>query len=105
MPNIQHGPTTVEVDDDGFMTRPEEWNETVALALATTEGIEELTEDHWKLMNYIRQYHAEFGVAPMVRKLCKDTGFKLKEIYRLFPSGPAQGACKVAGLEKPTGCV
>lgn len=105
MPSLTHGPITVDVDDDGFMTQPEQWNEAVAAALATTEGIGELTDDHWKLMTYIRQYHAEFGVAPMVRKLCKETGFKLKEIYSLFPSGPAQGACKVAGLEKPTGCV
>ena len=87
------------------MTQPEDWNEDVAMALASGEGLDELTDQHWKLMTYIRQYHAEYGVAPMVRKLCKETGFKLKEIYGLFPSGPAQGACKVAGLEKPTGCV
>ena len=77
----------------------------VAMVLATTEGVESLTDDHWKIMTYIREYYAQFGVAPMVRKLCKETGFKLKDIYGLFPSGPAKGACKVAGLEKPTGCV
>jgi tRNA 2-thiouridine synthesizing protein E len=105
MPELTHGDVRVEVDDDGFLVDPAQWDETVALALASTEGLDELTEDHWKLMTYIRNYHAEFGVAPMVRKLCKETGFKLKEIYQLFPSGPAKGACKVAGLEKPTGCV
>ena len=105
MPSIEHGGITVDVDNDGFMANPELWDEQVAAALATTEGITELSDDHWRLVNYIREYHAEFGVAPMVRKLCKDTGFKLKEIYTLFPSGPARGACKVAGLEKPTGCV
>ena len=105
MPELTHGGVSIEVDDDGFLVDPDQWNDTVALALASTEGLEELTDDHWKLMNYIREYHAQFGVAPMVRKLCKDTGFKLKEIYALFPSGPARGACKVAGLEKPTGCV
>jgi len=105
MPELNYDGQIIEVDDDGFMVHPEQWDETVALALASTEGLDELTEDHWKLMNYIREYHAEFGVAPMVRKLCKETGFKLKEIYQLFPSGPAKGACKVAGLEKPTGCV
>ena len=56
-------------------------------------------------MNYLRDYYQKFGIAPMVRKLCKETGFKLKYIYELFPSGPAKGACKVAGLAKPTGCV
>jgi tRNA 2-thiouridine synthesizing protein E len=105
MPSINHGGVTVDVDNDGFMASPELWDEQVAVALATTEGITELSEDHWQLVNYIREYHAEYGVAPMVRKLCKDTGFKLKQIYTLFPSGPARGACKVAGLEKPTGCV
>lgn len=105
MPTITHNGLSVAVDDDGFMVDPSEWNDAVARVLATTEDIAELTDDHWKIMNYIRQYHAEFGVAPMVRKLCKETGFKLKEMYALFPSGPAKGACKVAGLEKPTGCV
>ncbi|MEZ4388825.1 MAG: TusE/DsrC/DsvC family sulfur relay protein [Candidatus Krumholzibacteriia bacterium] len=105
MPTINHNGFSVEVDDDGFMVDPAAWNDDVALVLASTEDIVELTPDHWKIMTYIRQYHAEFGVAPMVRKLCKETGFKLKEMYALFPSGPAKGACKVAGLEKPTGCV
>ncbi|HOX27303.1 MAG TPA: TusE/DsrC/DsvC family sulfur relay protein [Candidatus Krumholzibacteria bacterium] len=105
MPRIVHGAVTVEVDDDGFLVNPAEWDDQVALALASTEGVETLTDDHWKIMNYIREYYAQFGVAPMVRKLCKETGFKLKDIYTLFPSGPAKGACKVAGLEKPTGCV
>jgi len=56
-------------------------------------------------MNYLRTYHAQFGVAPMIRKLCKETGFSLAQIYELFPAGPAKGACRVAGLPKPTGCV
>ena len=65
----------------------------------------ELTETHWKLVNYLREYYLKNNIAPMIRKLCKDTGIPLKEIYELFPSGPAKGACKVAGLPKPTGCV
>jgi TusE/DsrC/DsvC family sulfur relay protein len=77
----------------------------VAKALAETEGIADLTEDHWKVINYLRQYYQQFGIAPMIRKLCKETGFTLKQIYDLFPSGPAKGACKIAGLPKPTGCV
>jgi tRNA 2-thiouridine synthesizing protein E len=64
-----------------------------------------MTEEHWKVVRYLRNYYLEFNIAPMIRKLCKDTGFKLKKIYELFPSGPAKGACKVAGLPKPTGCV
>jgi tRNA 2-thiouridine synthesizing protein E len=96
---------SIEVDEDGFMQEPDKWDERVALALASTEGVDELTDDHWKVVHYLRDYYQQFGVAPMIRKLCKQTGFKLKEIYELFPSGPAKGACKVAGLPKPTGCV
>ena len=68
-------------------------------------GVAELTPDHWKVINMLRNYYLQFGIAPMVRKVCKETGFKLNEIYKLFPSGPAKGACKLAGLPKPTGCV
>ncbi len=95
----------VEVDEDGFMMNPEVWSEELARGLAKTEEVDELTEDHWKVINYLRNYYRDYGIAPMVRKLCKDTGFDLKQIYALFPSGPAKGACKIAGLPKPTGCV
>ena len=105
MPIFEQGDVKVEVDEDGFMEEPENWNEAIAKALATTEGVDELTEDHWKLVNYLRDYYLKFGIAPMIRKLCKETGFPLKKVYELFPSGPAKGACKVAGLSKPTGCV
>jgi len=83
MPDITLGAVSVEVDDDGFMVDPRRWNKQIARVLASTEGIDVLTDDHWAIMNYIREYYAEYGVAPMVRKLCKDTGFKLKEIYTL----------------------
>jgi dissimilatory sulfite reductase related protein len=105
MPMYSHGAVTIEVDEDGFMQHPEEWSEVIAAALAASEGVDALGEDHWKVVNYLRNYFVQFGVAPMIRKLCKETGFDLKTIYALFPSGPAKGACKVAGLPKPTGCV
>ena len=105
MPSFQAGSKTLEIDEDGFIQNPDQWDEEVAAALAKTEGVDDLTEEHWKLVKYLREYYLQFGVAPMIRKLCKDTGFKLNQIYELFPSGPAKGACKVAGLPKPTGCV
>ena len=105
MPEFTHGDITLIVDEDGFMQEPEKWSEAVAAALATTADVDDLTEDHWKVVNYLRQYYLQFGVAPMIRKLTKETGFNLKKIYDLFPSGPAKGACKVAGLPRPTGCV
>ena len=95
----------MEVDEDGFIQDPNQWDKDVAVALASTEGVDEMTENHWKVVDYVRDYYLKFGIAPMIRKLCKESGFKLKEIYNLFPSGPAKGACKVAGLPKPTGCV
>ncbi len=105
MPTVELAGKQVEVDEDGFIQQPEIWDRSIAEALAKTEGVEAMGEDHWKLVDYIRDYYQKFGIAPMVRKLCKETGFSLKYVYELFPSGPAKGACKVAGLPKPTGCV
>ncbi len=96
---------TLDVDEDGFIQQPELWNKDIALALANSDGVTELTEAHWKIINYIRDHYHQAGIAPMVRRICKDTGCSLRQIYELFPSGPAKGACKVAGLPKPTGCV
>ncbi len=105
MPFIEVNGQKIEVDEDGFLVNIDNWNEDVAEYFAKEEGVEELTEEHWKVINYLRDYFQQFGIAPMIRKLCKETGFNLKKIYQLFPSGPAKGACKVAGLPKPTGCV
>jgi TusE/DsrC/DsvC family sulfur relay protein len=99
------GGRQLEVDEDGFIQDPDLWDQAVAAALAKTEGVDQMSDEHWKVVNYLRNYYLQFQMAPMVRKLCKETGFKLNEIYELFPSGPAKGACKVAGLPKPTGCV
>jgi tRNA 2-thiouridine synthesizing protein E len=95
----------IEIDEDGFIQEPEKWSEAVAEDLAKTEDAYPMSEEHWKLVNYIRQYYLDFEVAPPIRMLCKKTGFDLKKVYELFPGGPAKGACKVAGLPKPTGCV
>ena len=93
------------LDEDGFLQEPDLWTEMVAEEFAKNEGVESLTDDHWKVINYLREYYLKNKIAPMVRRLCKETGFNVKKIYELFPSGPAKGACKLAGLPKPTGCV
>ena len=105
MPLADLGGKSLEIDEDGFIQDPDQWDEGVAKSLAETEGVTDLSEEHWKLVNYLREYYLEFNMAPMIRKLCKQTGFSLKKVYELFPSGPAKGACKLAGLAKPTGCV
>jgi dissimilatory sulfite reductase related protein len=99
------GDANIELDKDGFMIDPGLWNETVARAIAGTEGIEEMTEDHWKVVNYIREYWKGHDLAPAVRLICKDVGLGVRQIYKLYTSGPARGACRVAGLPKPDGCV
>ena len=96
----------ITLNEEGFLEQPKEWNKAVCCALAKKEeGIEELGPEHWAVIEYIRTFYLENKLAPMVRKMCQNTGFTLKHIYELFPSGPAKGACKLAGLPKPDGCV
>jgi dissimilatory sulfite reductase related protein len=97
---------TVELNEEGFMTDFSAWDETVAARLALDqEKIAALTPEHWAVIHFIRAHFQEKQLAPMVRLMCKSTGIQLKRIYELFPSGPAKGACKLAGLPKPDGCV
>jgi tRNA 2-thiouridine synthesizing protein E len=106
MPHIEVDGKRIEVNEEGFLAHPEEWNEETAGLLAKAEeGLAELTGAHWAVVKFIREYYLEKNLAPMVRKMCQATGFSLMQIYDLFPSGPAKGACKVAGLPKPDGCV
>lgn len=105
MSEIVIGEKTLQVDEEGFLQQPEVWDDDVARGFAATEGVGEMTPDHWAVVNYIREYYLENDTAPMVRKLCQATNLNLRTIYKLFPSGPAKGACKVAGLPKPDGCV
>jgi dissimilatory sulfite reductase related protein len=94
-----------EVDGDGFLQKPEIWNEEVAKLLSKSDGTGELTEKHWAIIHFIRNHWLETNMAPMIRSICQTTNVRLKEIYDMFPMGPAKGACKIAGLPKPDGCV
>jgi tRNA 2-thiouridine synthesizing protein E len=95
----------IELDENGFMTAPDLWDDGVAALLARDEGIDDLTEQHWGVVRFIREYWLEHDLAPPVRLLCKESGVTVRQIYKLFTSGPARGACRVAGLPKPDGCV
>ena len=98
--------TTVELNEHGFLVDPDQWNDEVAQALARhAEGVAQLTRQHWTVIRTIRSFYEQHGLAPLVRVICKSTGIKLKDIYGLFPSGPANGACKVAGLPSADGCI
>ncbi|MBN1479336.1 TusE/DsrC/DsvC family sulfur relay protein [candidate division KSB1 bacterium] len=95
----------VDFDDEGFMTNPDQWTEEIAKALAEEEGISELTEGHWKVINFIRNDYKEKGQPPTIRRMNKVGGIATKDLYDWFPQGPAKKAAKIAGLGKPQGCV
>ena len=105
MPTLEIDGRTFEVDGDGFLADPQIWDDDVARLIAKFDGIEEMSEKHWSIVKVIRKNWEEKGLAPMVRTICQETGVRLREIYDLFPLGPARGACRVAGLPKPDGCV
>ncbi len=98
------GNVTVDVDAEGFMTDASRWNEEIARALAKEEGIE-LTDDHFKVIHFMRKDYEENGTAPSIRRLKKVGGIPTKDLYSLFPDGPAKKAAKISGLPKPQGCV
>jgi TusE/DsrC/DsvC family sulfur relay protein len=102
---VQVGDKCVQVDKDGFMLDPALWDAAVASAIARDEGIEQMSETHWGIVNFIRSYWKERDLAPPVRLICTERGVSVREIYKLFTSGPARGACRIAGLPKPDGCV
>jgi len=100
-----------EIDEEGYLLNLDDWNENLATFMAQKEKME-LTEQHWEVIHFLREYYDEYQIAPMIRVLTKAIGKKLGEekgnnkyLYELFPEGPAKQACKYAGLPKPTGCV
>jgi TusE/DsrC/DsvC family sulfur relay protein len=97
----QQGPVvTPEVDEEGFLTKGEAWTEEVARILAQSQIAEGLSEDHWRVVNYMRQYYLEFKSVPPVRKLSRDTGISLRQLKVLFPDGLTKGACRIAGIPR-----
>jgi tRNA 2-thiouridine synthesizing protein E len=104
MPEIEFQGAKFTVSEDGFLDHLESWCPEWVQWVQKEEGIDELTDDHWKVIHVIQDYYRKNGIAPMVRILCKVTGFTQNDLYRLFPTGPSKGACKMAGLPRPTGC-
>ncbi len=102
---------SVDTDEEGYLADINDWNKDIAVALAADEDIE-LTDSHWEVIDFLREYYDEYQIAPAVRVLTKAIGKKLgkdkgnsKYLYELFPFGPAKQACKIGGLPKPTGCI
>jgi TusE/DsrC/DsvC family sulfur relay protein len=111
MPMVDIAGKEYEVDEEGYLVDLSQWNEDVAKYMAVEEKVD-LTDAHWEVVNFLREYYAEYQIAPAVRVLTKAIGKKLgpekgnnKYLYELFPYGPAKQACKIAGLPKPTGCI
>ena len=97
--------TTVDVDAEGFLTDPTQWSEGLAGEIARENGITELTPRHWQVVNYMRTTYLDTGQAPSIRSLGKQSGVPIKELYTLFPTGPAKLAAKIGGIPKPRGCI
>jgi len=95
----------LEIDEDGNLKNLTDWDKEIAMELAKQEGIEELTDRHWIVIDFMRSVYEEKGDAPSIRKLTKESGVETKELYKLFPKGPAKKAAKIAGLPKPKGCI
>jgi TusE/DsrC/DsvC family sulfur relay protein len=96
---------TVETDLEGFLLHPEEWTRELGEKIAAENGIEHLTERHWQVIEFMRNTYLERGEAPSIRTLGKASGVPIKELYQLFPKGPAKLAAKIGGIPKPRGCI
>jgi TusE/DsrC/DsvC family sulfur relay protein len=95
----------VDVDGEGFLTDAAQWNDEIAQAIAAQNGIPELTDRHWLVVRYMRDRYLQTGNAPSIRSLGKESGVPVKELYQLFPRGPAKLAAKIGGIPKPKGCI
>jgi tRNA 2-thiouridine synthesizing protein E len=105
MPVKEYAGTEVTVSDDGFFADPQQWREEMAPQIAQEAGIGTLTEQHWRVVKFMRHEYAEKGTGPSVRALSKTSGVSITELYQLFPKGPAKLAAKIAGIPKPRGCI
>jgi len=101
MPDILN---SVSFNEEGFMTNPAQWNKEIAIELAKQEGVQ-LTDAHWKIVEFCRRNAATTGKSPTLRQITNGTGISTKDLFTLFPKGPAKKVAKIAGLGKPEGCV
>lgn len=95
----------VEVNDEGFFVDPDQWTRDMAVEMAREAGIDELTDDHWKVIDFHRKEYFANGTGATVRVLGKSSGVSVKELYQLFPKGPAKLSARIAGIPKPKGCI
>jgi dissimilatory sulfite reductase related protein len=97
--------SAVDRNEEGFFLHPEQWNELMVPALAAEAGIDLLTDAHWQVIRFVRAQYDRTGSGPTVRVLGTTSGVSIKELYELFPRGPAKVAARIAGIPKPRGCI
>ena len=97
--------TDIATDPEGFLLDPADWDEELAVDIAHANGVAELTPRHWQVVKFMRARYLETGTAPTIRSLGKESGVPVRELYELFPKGPAKLAAKVGGIPKPRGCI
>ena len=95
----------VRTDPEGFLIDPSEWSRELGEQIAAESGIAELTGRHWQVIDFMRERYLSSGNAPSIRSLGKESGVAIKELYQLFPKGPAKLAAKIGGIPKPKGCI
>ena len=95
----------VRIDPEGFLVDPAEWSRELGEQIAAESGITELTDRHWQVIEFMRERFLTTGNAPSIRSLGKESGVAVKELYQLFPKGPAKLAAKIGGIPKPKGCI
>jgi len=97
--------SAVEVDGEGFLEDAKQWNERIGEEIAHSNGIDPMTDRHWQVVKFMRATYLDTGAAPSIRSLGKLSGVPIKELYQLFPKGPAKLAAKIGGIPKPRGCI
>lgn len=105
MPTMTFAGTAVDVDAEGFLTDATQWTPAIAASIASEYGIDALTDRHWLVLDFMRTTYLTTGDAPTIRSLGKESGVPVKELYALFPKGPAKLAARICGIPKPHGCI
>jgi tRNA 2-thiouridine synthesizing protein E len=96
---------SVDRNNEGFLVNPTDWSKEIAVEIAQEEGISDLSTDHWKIIEFSRANAEKSGAAPTLRQITKGAGVPTKDLFKLFPKGPAKKVAKISGLGKPEGCV
>lgn len=105
MPTVTLLDRAIDLDAEGFMTRPEQWDEALGAEIARLSGLPALTPEHWQVVRFMRERYLATGTAPSIRTLGAASGVDVKRLYQLFPKGPAKLAARIGGIPKPKGCV